>query len=54
MFAALWESLGFDSPIIRKHINSLTSGSHGPQLGNVSSRTALDPFWVCGVTLNTS
>lgn len=33
MCTALWELLGVDSPMIRKHIASLTPGSHAPQLG---------------------
>lgn len=44
MFTALWESFGGDSPIIRQHLNSLTSMSHRPQLKDIYSKNALDPF----------
>lgn len=46
MFTALWESFEGDSPIIRQHLNTLTSMSHRPQLKDIYSKNASDPYWV--------
>lgn len=44
MFTALWESFGGGSPIIRQHLSTLTPVSHRPQLKDIYSKNASDPF----------